>query len=150
MRRPTRQPGEGNCCPAAATGLAGLAVNPKFLLIVSLLAVAAEVIADRGAARMDGAVQHFDNRPPKRLGLSRRRIAASLCGVQPSFPQRFVGVNVADAADQRLVEQGALDAGLAGPHPRGQPRQVESFLKRVRPLPIEELGDGNLGCGRCD
>ena len=51
--------------------------------------------------------------------------------MQPGPPQRLVGVDVADAADQRLVQQRALDPGVPGAQPPGQAGRVEGRVQGV-------------------
>ena len=46
-------------------------------------------------------------------------------------PQRLVGVDVADPADQRLVEQAPLDGAAPGLHPRDDRLLVPRRLERV-------------------
>ncbi len=51
--------------------------------------------------------------------------------VQPGPPQRLVGVDVADPADQGLVEQGPLHAGLLLAQPRDEQLVVELGVEGV-------------------
>ena len=95
MRRPTRQPSQEHVRSAAATGLTILAVNPKLLLIVSLLAVAADVVADRRTVRVDGAVQDHDDRLPKQLGLFWCRIAGPLGRMKPHLNEKPARLSIA-------------------------------------------------------
>jgi hypothetical protein len=52
--------------------------------------------------------------------------------VQFRPPQGLVGIDVADAADQRLVEQCALDARTASPQRSVERRLVERWVEGVR------------------
>ena len=51
--------------------------------------------------------------------------------VQPGPPQRLVGVDVADAADQGLVEQRPLDLGVPPPQGGREGVDVEGLVERV-------------------
>jgi hypothetical protein len=51
--------------------------------------------------------------------------------VQPRPPERLVGVDVADAGDEGLVEQGTLDAGVLAPQPGRRALEVVARVQRV-------------------
>ena len=79
----------------------------------AFLAVGIHVVADGRAAQRDGFVQNFLQRSVQLAQLlagERRRTAPR---ADAGAKQRLVGVDVADAAQQLLIEQRALDRRLA-------------------------------------
>ena len=98
---------------AAQARFAGSAIDAEFVLHLPLEPGAADVIANAGAALVDGARQHRDDRRGAALGLlaPSGRLAEQR-RMEPGLEERFVGVNVADAGDDRLIEQDRLEIAL--------------------------------------
>ncbi len=67
--------------------------------------------------------------------------------MQPGAPQRLVGVDVADAADQRLVEQGPLDGGAAPAQGGVEGVVVEGGVEGVAGDVRDDVGEA-LGIAR--
>src|SRR5437667_7871157 len=75
VRRASRQAHALDGLPAARARLAGSAIDAKLLLIASLQAGTAHVVADRRAAPLDRSVQDGDQRPAQAVGLGGARVA---------------------------------------------------------------------------
>lgn len=73
------------------------------------------------------------------LGLGPGQRLGGTGEVQPRSPQRLVGVDVADAGDQRLVEKGPLHAGPTAPQRASEGRVVERRVEWVE----GDVGDLN-------
>ena len=98
--------------PAAArTRLAGPLVDLQVLLHRAV-AIGRRVVVDRAAAPLDGLAED----PPERLVQVPLVGGAERAGgpqrVQPGRPERLVRVDVADAGEERLVEQQRLEPAL--------------------------------------
>src|SRR5579872_5986174 len=117
-------------CPATTAFLAFPAVYGKFPLKVAAFAVDVDIQAvETGASLGERLGKHRADRAeqPVHLGLGKRlRLRVP---VQASAPQRLVRVDVSHAADQRLIQQRALDACVPGLQANGQMSGVESRLK---------------------
>src|SRR5262249_54549226 len=101
--------------PAIRTRFAGAAVDAEFLLILSLQAGAANVIADAGAALLDGPGEDFDDRIVQAPRLGGAEVAATAGRMQAGLEERLVGVDVADAGDHALVEEHRVQTALRYP-----------------------------------
>src|SRR5262249_11527674 len=113
-------------------------VGAELRLVTTAQARAADVIADRRAAQGDGAGENLDDRLAQALGLAARDLAPQKTRMQPRLEKCLVGVDVADAGDEPLVEQARLEiaAGLAqAVLPRGR---VESERFGAEPVRLEE------------
>ena len=93
---------------------------------------------------------------PRRWRL-REPVGSARRAVQPRPPQRLVGVDVADAGDQRLVEQRALDSARWRAQPpgggqRGVEQRVEAGRGRsaatTRPAPVAVGAVGTRSVGQ--
>jgi hypothetical protein len=117
---------------AARTWLASPLVDLEMLLHVTI-AVGRGVVVDRGATpddRLGQDAAKLHPQPalvggPERRGRPQR--------VQPRCPQRFVGVDVADARDERLVEEERLQSPL--PRPKAAAERADRQLVRQRLWP---------------
>src|SRR4029077_17539445 len=87
----------------------------EFVLVIASLPPTADVIANAGTAPLNGAMQHSDNGAPERVRLRVVNVAAQAGRVQAGLKQRFVGVDIAYAGHDALVEQDRLEraVGLA-------------------------------------
>ena len=54
-----------------------------------------------------------------------------------SHPERLVGVDVADAGHQLLIQQCSLDHGVPSPQPRNGFGQIKFWIERITP----DMGD---------
>jgi hypothetical protein len=59
--------------------------------------------------------------------------------MQPCRPERFIGVDVADPGDERLVQQDRLQAPAARPDPSSERSRGEARIERLRPETLERL-----------
>ena len=102
--------------PAARLALA--AVGLQRPVEVAALAVHVDVQRVEGrAAGLERLRQHVTDRLEQPGHLAALERLGRPGPVQPGVPQRLVGVDVADAADQGLVEQRALDPGMPPDQP---------------------------------
>src|SRR5450755_2115722 len=131
LRAAVRRPVHERIAPHRGTApgarLAGPGVHGERPLEVAALPVHIHVQAVEGGAAdvkclgedlLDGLEQAGDLGARQCLGRARP--------VQPRAPECLVRVDVADAADQRLVKQRPLDPGPAGADPGGERGQVEA------------------------
>ena len=96
-----------------SAGTARRCAGRRQALLHRAVAVGRGVVIDRGAAPLHGLGQD----PPDRLVeaplVRRAERPRRAQRMQPRAPQRLVGVDVADACQERLVEQQRLQAALA-------------------------------------
>ena len=112
--------------PAPRAGPVGLAVDGEEAREVAALPVDVDVEGvEGGAALRQRLPQHVADAVEQVGDLGAGELVGGAGAVQPRPPQRLVGVDVADAADQGLVEQRPLDLGAA-PAQRG----AEGRLRR--------------------
>src|SRR5690606_27224413 len=96
--------------PLARLVLAPVGLEPA--LEVAALAVHVDVEAVEGGAALGQRLGEHRAHVSEQLGdLGRAQPRGGPRPVQPGAPQRLVGVDVADPADQGLVQQGPLDLG---------------------------------------
>lgn len=120
---------------AAATRLVDLAVDPEVILIPAL-----RVNPVNGRAAVFEAISEGgSNGPAQRGNLCVLQGVGPAQGMNPGPPQGFVGVDIADPGDKRLVEQEGLEAaGFLGQQ-ASQDLQREALFQR---LGAEMTGDG--------
>ena len=104
------------------SGNGGLATDARFIftsidavkkLEAACFAIGIDIVAQGAAAMVDGAAEdQFDGAIEAEDLLASQPIGGD-GGMNPSVKERLVGVNVADAGDQTLIEQGGFD-GAAG------------------------------------
>ena len=93
------------------------AINVKGLRKVPRLAVDVDVLGvEARAALGEGLLEHGAHFGEKPCHGTCRQIGRGGLGVQAGSPQRLVGVDVADAADNGLIEKHALDRRPLGAH----------------------------------
>jgi hypothetical protein len=110
------------------TRLTGALVDAMFELKESATAFGVDVIGDGGAALFDGLGEHFDDglvQFPDAFGAQAR---ANGQGMNAGAEEGFIGIDIADAADEMLIEQDGLDAGFAALEARA--KFSESHLQR--------------------
>lgn len=118
--------------PAAAAGQPLTAVGVQGAVEVAGLAVDVDVQAvEAGATGDQGRVHHVPDVPQqlKRAGAGEAGRRALVVDAGP--PQRLVRVDVADAADQRLVEQRPFDRGPLAAQCLVEGLVVEERVERV-------------------
>jgi hypothetical protein len=89
---------------AAGTRRAGLAVNPKLPLVLPFPARSAYVVANRGTSTGNRPPQHLDDGPAQALGFLQRQLSSGPRWADPRDEQRFIGINVSNSSDNRLVQ----------------------------------------------
>src|SRR5262249_8194730 len=97
---------------AAWARLPGSAIDAELILIFAAQPGAADVVANAGAAPLDGSVQHDGDGLAESVGGRCTEIASILGRMQLGLEERFVGVDVADASHHALIEQHRLEAAL--------------------------------------
>ena len=138
MRRPDADHDPPDGPAAAAARLAGPLVHVEPLLHLAV-AVGRRVVVDRGAAAFDGLGEDRE----------RSRYSAPLVGrskgpgraerVEPGPPQRLVRVDVADARDERLVDEQRLQPRPPPADPMAELPQREPRIERLRADVVERV-----------
>ncbi len=105
---------------ADAAGLAGALVDAVFELEEAFDAVGVDVVGDRGAAEADGVVEDLDEGLAELFEFIFGEATGRAAGADAGAEEAFVGVDVADAGEQGLVEQGGLDGELAAAEEGGE------------------------------
>src|SRR4051794_15528746 len=104
MRRSPGVAGDLDRRLARRARLVGAAVHRELVLEAAAKPGAADVVADRAAARLDRARQHRFDGFAEPVALACRKALALAPGVQFRAEAGLVGVDVADARDRLLVE----------------------------------------------
>ena len=130
--------------PAARARFAGALVDLQVLLHRAV-AVGRRVVVDRASAAHDGLGQD----PPDLV------VQVPLVGgsqrpgrperMEPGRPQRLVGVDVADAGDERLVEQERLEPARPLAQPAPEVAHRERRVERLRTERREDRAATDLG-----
>src|SRR5690606_18398277 len=92
---------------------------------------------ERRPAGLQRVGQHRGGLGEYEFGLLLRQPSGRPRTVNPRPPQRLVGVDVADPAHQRLIQQRALDLGALRAHGPGYAGQVERRVHRI----ARDVGD---------
>jgi hypothetical protein len=106
-------PGTDDHGPA---GLARLPLPSEHLRMIQVSRPAAEVVdvpGEAGPAGLDRVVQDGSDRGVQAACLGQAQAAGPPRGVDPRVMQGLIGVDVADAGDDSLVEQHGLDGARA-------------------------------------
>lgn len=98
---------------ADAAGHSLTSVDAMLQLEKPLDAIGIDVIGDRGAAERDGVVENLLQRDAEAFELRARERGGDAAGTNPGPKEAFVGVDVADPVEQRLIEQSRLDRDFA-------------------------------------
>src|SRR5262249_7384699 len=85
-------------------------VDAEFVLILPLQSRATHIVADAGAAPVDGSVQHRHDSAAQAAGFRGAGVATELRRRQAGLEERFVSVDVTHAGDLALIEQHGLQA----------------------------------------
>jgi len=108
--------GEGDAadgCCAGEAGLSGAPVDAVFQLEEAARAVGIDVIGDGGASELDGVAENIDKRGAQAGQLGSGEAGGLAGGADGGAEERLVGVDVADAVQERLIEQRGLDRRAA-------------------------------------
>src|SRR5690554_2703093 len=120
----------------AAALLAELArapVDEQLLLEIAGLAVAADEVAQGGAAALDGDRQDALDLRGQALVARPGNRAGGLARIDAGGEQRLAGVDVADADHHRVVHDERLHRHAPAPRQLEQPGAVERLGERLRP-----------------
>ena len=98
---------------ADQAGLAGAHVDAMLELEEAGHTVGIHVVGDRGTAERDGVPQDVLQGGVEPVELGAGEAAGDAGGADSGVEEALVGVDVADAVEERLVEQGGLDGELA-------------------------------------
>jgi len=126
---------------AAQAGLALAAVDRKGGLGAAGRAVRLAIPVDAGPLGVNGGVQHDADRLVEQGDLAGAQAGGRAQRMDLRTPERLVGVDVADAGHDALVEQHGLDRGLAPGEPGGEVRDGELMFERFRPEHRGEAGE---------
>ncbi len=88
------------------------------------------VIADGGSFAPDGLLEDRSHRPVKPAKIKKTQPAGFGLGVDSGGKEDFVGVDIADPGDHRLIEKKRLEPAAAVSETRGEVRKIE--VKRLR------------------
>ena len=94
---------------AADTGLVFTSINPVKKLEGPFFAIGIDVITQRAAAMVDGAAENELDRPIQSKDLLAGEQIARSGGINAGMEERFIGVDVADAGEDALIEKGSLN-----------------------------------------
>jgi hypothetical protein len=94
---------------AAAAGLAGAQVDAVLKLKKPALAIGVDVIGDRRAAQPNSVRQDLAQRGPQVVELGAGDAVGTPPRANAGMKEAFVGVDIAHASQQRLVQQSCLD-----------------------------------------
>src|SRR5882757_9418370 len=113
MAAPAREHDALNGGPTNQAWFAFASVYAMLKLEETFFAVRVYVVRDRRTTQGDGLAQDFLHRPvqPVQVGAGQRSSLATWANA--GAKQRFVGVDIADAPQQLLVQEGTLDRSLA-------------------------------------
>lgn len=100
---------------ACTAGLAGAEVDAMLQLEESADAVRIHIIGYRGTAEADGVLKHGLQSEAQALELSAGESTGAAAGTDAGAEEAFIGINVAYAGEQGLVEQSRLDGQLSTP-----------------------------------
>src|SRR5580658_1029886 len=126
--------------PAYQARLCFTSVNAVLELEESFFSIGIDVIGDRRPAQGDRLTQNFLNSGVQFVQPLARNRRGSPSRTDASAKQRFIGVDVAHAAQKFLVQQRALDGSLASAKQFGE--LVRAHLQRFDTAGIEAAGFG--------
>ncbi len=135
--RTDHDPPDGS--PAAETGLTGTLVDAQVLLHRPV-ALGSRVVVDGAAPPHDGLGEDppdLEVEAPFVRGSKRR---GGTKWMKPGRPQGLVGIDVADAGDERLVKEERLQPTAPASKPRPERSYREGVVKRLGPRPGEDRG----------
>src|SRR4029077_18985810 len=142
----TASPGDEhspNHCCAAKTALPFASVSAMAPLIFSRLALGVKEIGNGGAARQNGFLQDVLQDLAQRRCLLLGELRALPCRMNLCAPQTFVGVDVADSAQDGLIEQQGLDPCAARADALG--KFLRAHLQRISAKVCELFSEQRAG-----
>jgi len=98
---------------ADEAGLAGAPVDAVLELEEAARTIGIDVVGDGGAAEPDGVAEDLDERGAQAGQLGAGETGGLASGAEAGAEERLVGVDVADAVEERLIEQRGLDRRAA-------------------------------------
>ena len=105
---------------AGSAGLAGALIDAMLELEESPGAFGIDVIGDRGAAHPDGVFQDLAKCLAQAVEFGAGETAGGFAGADAGAKEAFVGIDVAHAREQFLVEEGGLDGDAAAAKQGGE------------------------------
>ena len=130
--------------PAARARFAGALVDLQAFLHRAI-AVGRRVVVDRAPATLDGLGQDGPDRVVQPSFVGRPERPGGPQRMEPGGPQRLVGVDVADAGQERLVEQQRLEPAGSSPDPAPEVTHGEGRIERLRSERREDRRPADLG-----
>src|SRR6266542_3197070 len=128
--------------PAAAQARsAGPLINHEPLRVPAWLPIRADVVAEAGPTVGDPLAEDGPDRPMQAPDLRWRQRVRAAQRVQACPPQRFVGIDVAHASDERLIEKQALEPRRSTPEPFGEAHRAEAGGEGLRSVSREDIPD---------
>ena len=119
--------------PTAPAGQAGPTIGEEVGLVVAGAAVCIDVVAQGGPAGADGACEGLADGPAEAAGLLAVEGASRLQRVDSGAKEGLVGIDVADAGDDLLIEQRRFDRPAGGG--QGGSQVVVADGQRIGPEP---------------
>ncbi len=117
---------------AAAARLARALVNAVFDLERTRISVGVDVIRYRGAAQANGVAKNVAESEAEAFELGVCKAAGAACGANAGAEEALVGINVAHAGKQRLIEKSCFDSQASAAEKSGEGlwRNLEGFGSR--------------------
>lgn len=130
-------------CATARTGLSFAAKDARKREVATTFAFGIDVVFVGAAALLQRQIEDVFDLVTKNLEFGIWNIADESCRMNLGGPQRFIGVDVTDASDDRLVEQRGFDAGIfAALETLVQNLWREIIFKWLGPKPFHEVDLG--------
>jgi hypothetical protein len=142
------QPMDRRAAPPAR--LSGPAVDTKLVLVLPFATRSAHVIPDRRSMSLDGPDEHLHKRAPQAVRFRWAQFSAATPGMETSFEQRFVRIDIPDARKYPLVEKHGFEESRRSRQPFPPVFCVE--VERLRPEPYrleKALESRAIGDHRC-
>ena len=112
---------------AGEAGLAGAEVDAVLELEEAADAVGIDVVGDGGAAELNGVGEDVDKSLAEAGEFGAGEAAGVAAGTDAGVEEALVGVDVADAVEQALVQQRGFNGGAAAPE-----EGIEIFLRDIK------------------
>ena len=138
MRSPTGQLNAPDRSLTAAAGKPGSQIDAVLELKEAAHAIGIHIIGDRGAAQPDCIFEHLAQSQPQSLELGPGQASGEPARTNSGTKKALVGVDVAHAGEQFLIEQRRFD---------GRMRAVKKAVELLRGY-CEWVNASRLECGR--
>lgn len=144
MSRSTCQLQTLDRCAADSTGLSFAIVDPGDAAVIAVDARHIPKVAEGRASGINAILQDLPDIAMQALNLGQRQVRAQGLGLNAAEKQGFIGVDIAHARYQALIEQGIFDRAFS-------PLELLAEVGD-REFVRERLGSeiGNAGHHRCD